>query len=92
MLGISVWTAGASGDWPGRWGAEFDLAIQSSIDRGKVPGVVLHVEHAGESYHRAYGWRVVTPVVEEMTEETIFDVASLTKVVATTPSIMRLVE
>ena len=92
MLGISVWAAGASGDWPGRWGAEFDMAIQSSIDRGKVPGVVLHVEHAGESYHRAYGWRGVTPVVEEMTEETIFDVASLTKVVATTPSIMRLVE
>ena len=43
-------------------------------------------------YHRAFGNRAVEPSVEPMTEDTIFDLASLTKVVATTTSVMKLIE
>jgi len=50
------------------------------------------LEHNGVSYHKAYGHRTVVPTEEPMTEDTIFDAASLTKVVACTPAIMLLVE
>ena len=46
----------------------------------------------GASYHKAYGNRALVPAVEPMTEDTIFDAASLTKVVACTPAVMLLVE
>lgn len=80
------------GEWPGRWG---DTMVEESVElveAGRLPGVVLHVESGGRSFRRVVGWRAVTPDVEPMTEDTIFDVASLTKVVATTPCVLRLWE
>ena len=51
------------------------------------------VGHKGKIvYRKAFGNRALVPTVEKMTVDTIFDVASLTKVVATTTSIMKLVE
>jgi uncharacterized protein YbbC (DUF1343 family)/CubicO group peptidase (beta-lactamase class C family) len=72
--------------------AEIDASITAAISNRAAPGVVLWLEHAGSSYHRAYGQRSVLPVPEVMTGDTIFDAASLTKVLATTPALMRLVE
>ncbi len=72
--------------------AEMDAAIQQAIAEKKCPGGVLWLEHDGASYHKAYGKRVLVPDEEAMTEDTIFDAASLTKVVATTPAVMWLVE
>jgi uncharacterized protein YbbC (DUF1343 family) len=43
-------------------------------------------------YRRAYGFRAVNPILEPMTVDTIFDMASLTKVMATTGAIMRMVQ
>jgi CubicO group peptidase (beta-lactamase class C family) len=71
---------------------ELDAAITQAIADGKCPGGVLWLEHAGTAYHRAFGNRCVEPAAEPMTEETIFDVASLTKVIATTTAVMLLVE
>jgi CubicO group peptidase (beta-lactamase class C family) len=71
---------------------ELDAAITQAIANGKCPGGVLWLEHAGTAYHRAYGNRCVEPTIEPMTEDTIFDAASLTKVVATTTAVMLLVE
>lgn len=71
--------------------AQMDEAIQSAISSNRLPGGVLWLEHNGAQYHRAYGNRSVDPV-ETMTEDTIFDAASLTKVVATTTAMMLLVE
>ena len=56
--------------------------MQESIESGELPGVVLQVEQAGEVFQHVAGWRAVVPAAEVMTEDTIFDVASLTKVVA----------
>lgn len=72
--------------------AEMDAAIEQAIAEKKCPGGVLWLEHRGTSYHRAYGNRALVPASELMTEDTIFDAASLTKVVACTPAVMLLVE
>lgn len=69
-----------------------DREIESAIARKKLPGGVVWLERGSESYHKAFGKRSVYPKAEEMTEDTIFDAASLTKVVATAPCVMKLVE
>src|SRR5262249_31550039 len=71
---------------------EIDAAILQTIADKGCPGGVLWLEHQGVSYHKAYGKRAVVPAIEPMTEDTIFDLASLTKVVACTPGVMLLVE
>ncbi|MAS93323.1 MAG: hypothetical protein CMO55_09010 [Verrucomicrobiales bacterium] len=71
---------------------EIDRTIQSAIDEATIPGAVLWLESNGEVYLRSYGNRMVVPSIEKMTEDTIFDVASLSKVIATTPSILHLWE
>lgn len=71
---------------------EIDGAIFEAITEKNCPGGVLWFERNGASYHKAYGERAVAPKHEPMTEDTIFDAASLTKVLATTPAIMLLVE
>lgn len=71
---------------------EIDREIGAAITKGEIPGAVLWFESGGEVYHKAYGKRVVTPGSEAMTLDTIFDVASLTKVMATTPAILKLIE
>ena len=72
--------------------AAMDAAINLAIANHKCPGGVLWLEHRGSTYHKAYGNRALVPAVEPMTEDTIFDAASLTKVIATTPAVMLLVE
>ena len=72
--------------------AAMDAAINAAIANHDFPGGVLWLEHNGVAYHRAFGCRALVPAREAMTEDTIFDAASLTKVVATTPAVMLLVE
>jgi uncharacterized protein YbbC (DUF1343 family)/CubicO group peptidase (beta-lactamase class C family) len=72
--------------------AEMDRAVEQAIENKRMPGAVLWVEHSGDVYRKAYGNRAIVPSGEKMTEDTIFDAASLTKVVATTPAIMLLIE
>jgi len=70
-----------------------DAAIQQSIHDAQIPGAVLLIGHNGQIiYRKAYGSRALEPRREPMTIDTIFDLASLTKVVATTPAVMQLVE
>lgn len=70
-----------------------DALIEEAIARDEIPGAVLMVGQPGRILHlKAYGWRALEPERERMTVDTIFDAASLTKVVATTPAIMKLFE
>jgi len=72
--------------------AEIDRAILGAIDHKQIPGCVIWLEHQGEVYKKAYGSRALLPAPEAMTEDTRFDAASLTKVIATTSAIMKLEE
>lgn len=70
-----------------------DAEVQREIAQKRLPGAVVLVGRNGTvAWHKAYGARTVQPAREVMTTDTIFDVASLTKVVATATSIMILVE
>ncbi len=71
---------------------EIDRTIDTAIAEHKLPGGVFHLERGGAVYEKSYGNRALVPAVEPMTADTIFDAASLTKVVATTPSIWLLIE
>src|SRR5690349_9647766 len=71
---------------------EMDAAIEQAIADKQCPGGVLWLEHRGVNYHKAFGQRALVPEPEPMTEDTIFDAASLTKVVACTPAMMVLIE
>lgn len=73
--------------------AYVDEAVMRSIDSGDAPGAVLCiVRHGSIAYLRAYGNREVLPSTVAMSEDTLFDLASLTKVVATNTAVMQLVE
>ena len=73
--------------------AEIRRVIDDAVTAGQLPGAVCLVSHQGRVVHQSvHGSRALVPAVEAMTADTIFDAASLTKVVATTASIMKLVE
>jgi uncharacterized protein YbbC (DUF1343 family) len=70
-----------------------DETINRAIQQDRLPGAVLVVGHNGQIvYRKAYGKRALVPRAETMTVDTIFDCASLTKVIATTSSLMKLFE
>lgn len=70
-----------------------DDAINSAISRDEIPGAVVLVGQRDRIlYRKAYGSRSILPQREPMTLDTIFDLASLTKIFATTASVMKLFE
>ena len=70
-----------------------DSIVQEAIRDGQIPGAVVLVGHDGQViYRKAFGERSLEPRREAMTLDTIFDLASLTKVVATTTAVMQLVQ
>jgi len=74
-------------------GPAIDQAIDEAIAQGHLPGAVVVIGHEGKIvYQKAYGRRAIVPATETMTADTIFDLASLTKVVATTTALMQLFE
>jgi len=71
--------------------SELNSTINQAIREGKLPGAVLLVGHNGQVvYRKAYGDRAILPTREPMTADTIFDIASLTKIIATTSALMKL--
>ena len=92
LLALAITISCASAQtFPGS--AALDTATEQAIRDGLIPGAVIIIGHDGKIVHRkAYGARAVVPEREAATLDTIYDVASLTKVVATTPAIMKLYE
>ena len=73
--------------------AAVDAAITAALESGKMPGCVLIVGRQDEVLLRkAYGSRALLPERVPMTLDTVFDLASLTKPLATSTSLMILVE
>ena len=70
-----------------------DAAIDRAIEHEDVPGAVVLIGRRGMiAYARAAGHRAVEPKPEPMTRDTVFDMASLTKPIATATSVMILLE
>jgi CubicO group peptidase (beta-lactamase class C family) len=73
--------------------ARIDEAVKAALDHNDLTGCVILVLHRDRVvYRKAFGNRAVLPQAEEMTSDTVFDLASLTKPIATAASIMILVE
>ena len=72
--------------------AAISAAVAEAIRAGETPGAVVLIGHQGQVVLRqAFGHRRLTPP-RPMTPDAVFDVASLTKVVATTPAVLQLIE
>ena len=72
---------------------KIDDAMKSAIDKAEIPGAVVVVVHRDVVvFRKAYGSRAKKPAEEAMTLDTIFDLASLTKPIATATAIFKLVE
>jgi uncharacterized protein YbbC (DUF1343 family)/CubicO group peptidase (beta-lactamase class C family) len=70
-----------------------DAVARQEIAAEGLPGAVILVGHQGKIvYRKAFGYRSLVPQRYPMSEDTIFDLASLTKVVATTNAVMQLVD
>jgi uncharacterized protein YbbC (DUF1343 family)/CubicO group peptidase (beta-lactamase class C family) len=70
-----------------------DGIMNAAVARGTIPGGVVVVGHGrAVVYRKAFGMRSLEPVREAMTVDTIFDIASMTKCVATATAVMQLVE
>ena len=94
---IPVASAYAEADVSLKFGKEQRAAISASIKkeirRRKIPGAVVLIGNKKKIlYRRAFGYRAVKPKKLPMKLNTIFDIASLTKVIATTTAIMQLAE
>lgn len=72
---------------------QIDAVIEAAIAKGELPGAVCLFGQEDRILHKkAYGLRSVEPTRQPMTVDVVFDAASLTKVVATTSSILKLIE
>ena len=75
------------------WERAIDRLVAEALAQGKLPGCVVAIGRAdGLVYSKAFGFRALLPVKEPMTLDTIFDVASLTKPVATAAALMVLAD
>jgi serine-type D-Ala-D-Ala carboxypeptidase len=73
--------------------AEIDAAAKAAIERGELPGAVVVVIHNDAvAYRKAFGNRATKPDAVAMTADTVFDLASLTKPIATGTSVALLME
>jgi uncharacterized protein YbbC (DUF1343 family) len=73
--------------------ARVDALVNQAIVDKQMPGAVLLVGRGPRVlYQKAYGQRALVPRPEPMALDTVFDLASVTKVVATATSVMVLVE
>src|SRR5690606_24436708 len=70
-----------------------DGLVERHIAAGEMAGAVVLIGYRGQIiFHKAYGHRQVEPAIEPMTVDTVFDLASLTKPIATATAIMQLVD
>ena len=74
-------------------GCSIDRAMENAVDSGLINGGVVFVgDSTGQLFLRPYGR--ISPALDAPATEvaTVFDLASLTKILATAPSVMKLIE
>ncbi len=71
---------------------QIDSAIIEAIGERRLPGAVFHLERDGAVYEQAYGRFSYESDAAAVTPDTVFDAASLSKVLSTAPSVLLLAE
>ncbi len=72
---------------------EIEPLVKQAIDESKLPGCVILIGRDSRiAYLRAFGNRMLEPEPQPMTLDTVFDLASLTKPIATATCVMKLIE
>lgn len=68
--------------------------LQNEINQKHIPGAVIQVTHKGNIvFQDDLGWRIdFKDKQERMNVDTVFDLASLTKIIATLPAILKLID
>src|SRR5438034_618343 len=95
LVGLLVVNCCSAADAPPDRGGldRIDTVVREAIDRGELPGAVVLIVHRDQVvFRKAYGLRSKQPAPVPMTVDTLFDLASLTKPVATATSIHLLIE
>jgi serine-type D-Ala-D-Ala carboxypeptidase len=70
---------------------EVEAAFAEAVEKGAIPGATLVVRVGGDiAYEGAFGFRALVPDPSPMRLETVFDLSSLTKPLATTVAVMML--
>lgn len=91
-LSLSTTDPGSAGMMADRLEAIDDI-VNEGLERGRMPGCVVMVGYrANIVFHKAFGHRQLVPDKQPMETSTVFDMASLTKPIATATSVMILVE
>ena len=91
LLAVMVWWGGGGPATLAAGWTSLDDVARDAIAAGEVPGAVILAGHGNRVFYRkAFGLRAVQPAAEALTIDTVFDVASLTKVVATAPAVLAL--
>jgi len=73
--------------------SQIDAVVKEQIAQGNIPGAVIYVGQGDEIlYGKAFGDKVIEPNKEPMDKNTVFDLASLTKPIATAAAVMVLVD
>ena len=91
LIGLVALAGLAAPEWPGS--PRLDTILYEAVAEKLTPGAVLLVGQQDRVlHHKAYGKRSLLPEESPMGLGTIFDCASLTKIMATTPAVMMLVE
>jgi CubicO group peptidase (beta-lactamase class C family) len=71
---------------------DIDAALAQAVAAHQLPGAVVHLERGGAVYEQAYGKLSYEPDAPAVHTDTVFDAASLSKVLATAPSVLKLAE
>lgn len=73
--------------------AQVQRLVEQGMAAETFPGAVVHVrQDARVVWHHAFGWAAVTPRRRTMRSDAVFDLASLTKPIATATAVLQLVE
>lgn len=72
--------------------ARIDSAVDAAIAERRLPGAVFHLERGADAHTRAFGRVSYEPDAAAVTPDTVYDAASLSKVLATAPAILLLAE
>jgi len=93
MLSVMITTSASSQVLLREQMVPISEVAKKAIQAGKIPGAVILIGNQGRIvYRQAFGFRSREPKKIPMTTDTIFDIASLTKVIATSTAVMQLVE